>query len=163
MFEGQRGMGVVPVGDIPDALALLRGEISPREPIAFRQALGRVPRDLMMGGDPALLLISEHFRSTLTRAGFSGWATYPVAVSTRRGEIVSGYSGLSVTGRSRRVPGLPFLAGIASLGSEEGARQTRAGADLCLDGGSSLVVVTARVRDALRAARVGNVSFVPVG
>lgn len=156
-------MGVIPVDDIGDPLDLLRGDTTPRGPVVFRHAVGRVPRDLMMGGDPALLLISDHFRGVLTREGFSGWGTYPAEVRTRQGDVISGYSGLSVTGRSRSVPGLPFLYGLASLGATEMARRMRPDTDLFLDGSSSLIVVSARVRDALRAARVGNVSFMAVG
>ncbi len=117
----------------------------------------------MMGGDVSLLLISDQFRAVLDRNGFSGWATYPVEVRTRKGDLIPGYSGLSVTGRSRSMPGRTFLAGIASHGAEEMVRRTAADTDLYLDGASALIAVTARVREALRVARVGNVAFVPVG
>jgi hypothetical protein len=162
LFEGQRGMGVVPVDAIPDSFRLLRGEVRLDAPLAFRHSIGRVPRDLIMGGDVSLLLISEYFRSVLAAQAFTGWTIYPVEVYTKRGEIIPDYAGLSIIGRSRPI-GRLAVPGLVRAWPDELVRRTWAGDDLFLDGGSAQIVVTRRVRDALRASRISNVSFVPVG
>ncbi len=143
-----------------DWMSLLRGEHSPSEPIRFRHHVGRVPRDLMHGGTPHLLLISDRFLGVLRAHDFSGWTTYPVEVRRKRGDLIPGYSGLVITGRSRHIAN--FEAALAEHGIEELARRSWAGFDLYLDGGGALVVVTERVRDAIRAAKLTNVHFMSV-
>jgi hypothetical protein len=164
MDEGQRGMGVVPEDQDLDWVALLRADVEPAKPIRFRHRVGRVPRDMMMGGTPYLLLISDTFVSVLETHAFTGWTTYPVEVRRKRGEVIPGYSGLAITGRSRPIPDAD--PGAASAGVVELAalvRRTWGGSDLYLGGDSGGIVVTKRVRDALRAAHVSNVTFTRVG
>lgn len=161
-------MGVAPTTRV-DSVSLIRGEARPAQPIEFVHHIGRVPRDVMLGGDPNLLLISDRFRSVLLTAGFTGWRTYPVAVRRKRGEPIPGYSGLSITGRAgppdysrshlfmdQFVPDGPS---VPTLRGESFAEDSWDGSDLFLLHPTTEIIVRATVRHALGRAKVTNVGF----
>ena len=169
MDEANRGMGVTSDRVIDD-VGLLQGTVTPSAPVVFRHAIGRVPSDLMLGGSPFVLLISDRFQEVLKEHAFTGWATYPVAVQTKRGAPIPGYSGLAITGRAGDVDWNRSESSIrASLRPDGHATHSYRGmyfdeaswdrSDLFLLGDTGRLVVTAAVRDALRAAKIRNVAF----
>jgi len=100
-----------------------------------------------------------------------GWTTYPVRVFDRKGVEALGYSGLSVTGRCESIcfdrgraevvykdlPGgrFPFYKGLSVT------TDSWDGSDIftCADMKTGFVVVTPKVRDLCRDARITNVEF----
>ena len=162
LSDNNNGMTAVPDATPIDDLGLLRGDVVPVDPVEFRQNLGKVPRDLVTGGSAGLLLISERVRSILVEGAFSGWATYPVLLRDHRGDVIHGYHGLVVTGRSKVALHPPFMALLARDGASATAWTLRGEADIYLDGGSSAIVVKRAVADALRARKVTNLHLMPV-
>lgn len=167
--ENQRSMGFMPIGLDVESTDLFWGMSRPTEPIRFRQHLGSAVADLMMGGDPALLIISDTVVATLLDIGATGWTTYPVECRTRRGELVPSRFGWSVTGRcgapqwqlSKRfqrqlvqgAPPAPYLKGL------QFAEDSWDGSDVFSPVGTTFVVVTERVYRAMRAAKVRNFGY----
>lgn len=47
-------------------------------------------------------LLSQRVIRALEERGFTGWATFPVEVYDKTGEVINGYSGFSVTGKCGR-------------------------------------------------------------
>jgi hypothetical protein len=48
------------------------------------------------------LIVSARVIRILKDHGFTGWATYPVEVSDKSGDVIEGYVGLAITGRCDR-------------------------------------------------------------
>jgi len=164
--ENQRGMGLrasIPV----DSMALFRGLTQPVEPIPFHYNHGSVPSDLIMCGAPWFLLMSGPFRQVLEAGGFTGWSTYPVAPSGRKGVPIEGYLGLAITGRAglpqwqlaerstkryvERGPEVPMLRGLHF------DMETWDGSDMFVLGDKGYIIVADAVAKALTAARMRNV------
>lgn len=166
VHENQRAIGFVPIGlDVPSR-ALLEGNAVPAAPVRFRQHLGSAVADLMMGGDPALLIVSQLVMDTLSGIAATGWGTWPVECRTKRGEPIPGLYGLSVIGRcgppqwgrserfeSQLAPGAPPVPHVRGLYFDEDSWD---GSDVFSPAGTTFVVVTDRVYGALRASGVRN-------
>jgi hypothetical protein len=158
------------LGNIPDPLALTRGEIVPSEPIRFHHDEGRRLYDLVGTTWALLKLVSDRVKSVLAENRFTGWTTYPVEIYDRRGEPVGGYNGFAVTGRCGPIdeslssvltlpPAVP--AGEA-LPHRIGLRfQPEAwdGSDVFSPDGTAWAFVTEPVRDALVQAKATNLTL----
>lgn len=154
---------------IENFFALARAEDRPLRPIEFVRAQGRVPHDVLGTTYGVLTLISEKFRSVLQDSGFTGWATFPVAVVVD-GSPLPGYHGLAVTGRcgaidddlSERVIVPPPVPGGAAMPHLRGlcwSPESWDGSDLFMAENYSGVFVVERVKQALEAAEITNVAF----
>jgi hypothetical protein len=169
LTDSNRGPWAEPSERIADALALLRGEWVPQRPLDFTLDRKREPKDLLLGGPPSVCLVSDAFVAALEGAGASGWATYPIVLRRRGGEPIAGYQGLSVVGRAGRPSyasselfmGRPFTVGpavpmVRGMGFDLASWD---GSDVFLLETTAHVIVTSPIRDAVKRAKLGNVSF----
>lgn len=83
-----------------DPWAIFRGECIPENPIVFRHIIGRQPKDMLISTDAVLRIVSKRFLDILQENKVTGWSTFPVLVYDKKGKVLAGYYGLSVTGRS---------------------------------------------------------------
>jgi hypothetical protein len=159
----------VPAGQEFD---LLRGDWVPPEPLEVRWEMGRKsPSDVVWTTLAVPVIVNARVLEVLRDGGFSGWSTYPVVVHDKAGEVVEGYVGLVVTGRcgamdnarspkvDRKFPGGVFEV-YKGLFFDE--REWDGSDVFCPAGSSGWVFVVPRVAEALRAAKVRNVSLEPV-
>ncbi len=79
---------------------LLLGKEVPANPIFCDYHSCSRPMDLIATTWAILFLFSEKVIKTLQGIGATGWSTFPVKVIGKNRKPVSGYYGLSVTGRS---------------------------------------------------------------
>ena len=84
-----------------DAFGLTRAEVHPAQPIPVGWAMGRAkPVDPVMWTTfVAPVIVADAVVQLLRSHGFTGWSLYEISVRDKQGELVPGYSGLSVTGR----------------------------------------------------------------
>lgn len=82
------------------ALEVTRAEMLVEKPISVKWAMGgSKPSDLIWTTSAHPVLIHERVQRLLLDGAFTGWSTYPVAVTGKRAEQYEGYHGLSITGR----------------------------------------------------------------
>lgn len=60
---------------------------------------GSEPSDFLWTTSVDAKAVHQRVIDLLDSLGATGWTTYPVTVSNKRGEILDGYQGLSITGR----------------------------------------------------------------
>jgi hypothetical protein len=155
--------------DIPDPLALTRGEVA-AQPVRFHHDAGTRAYDLVGTTWGGILLVSDRVISALEEHHFTGWRAYTVALFDSRGAAIDGYSGLAVTGRcgpvedglSPLMPVPPRGPGGSVVMARIGLRfvpDTWDGSDLFVPDETGLVFVTQAVRDALCAIKVTNMNF----
>ena len=72
-------------------------------PIVFYQEDGKRMRDVLDMRSVGFFVISDRMKSILEENGFTGWKTYPVRLYDKKKNLISGYSGFTVTGKGGRV------------------------------------------------------------
>ena len=74
-------------------------------PVVFkeRRESGKRMRDILDNRNVAFYLISDRFRDALEKEGITGWKCYPVEIYDKKGNLVHGYNGFSVTGRAGKM------------------------------------------------------------
>lgn len=80
-----------------DAEALHRGESNVKEPVHAGHHMGSAIHDVIWAG--GAMLVSSRVVALLEAGQFTGWTTWPVALTGRRGESIPGFAGFGVTGR----------------------------------------------------------------
>lgn len=148
----------------------LRGSCRPHIPIRYDRRSGSQLRDVIWTtiSDP---LVSEDFLSVLIREKFTGWSTYPIVVYEKDGIKLSGFGGLVVTGRagaidpSRTHIELRDPIGDGMLKSEWAIglyfkSDEWDGSDIFLPADRNYIIVTERVKEALKDLDIKNVKFV---
>lgn len=129
------------------------------------------PGEVIWTTHVAPIIIADSVVNLLRTHGFTGWSLYPVSVRNKQGQLVPGYSGLSVTGRcgnidrsmSVQVPrifpggGFPVLKGLLfDPASWDGA-------DLFMPAKRvGHVFVVEEVKRAFERAKIRNVKFEPL-
>ncbi len=84
-----------------DSWKLIKGEYeSISLPVKFKQVSGKNQCDILDTGWVSLLLISEKMKKLLESYNLTGWNTYPIELSDKDDNPLTGYYGLSITGRS---------------------------------------------------------------
>lgn len=69
-------------------------------PVVFRQFDGKRLCDLLdMRFDGRCFLISDKMKTLLETNSFSGWNSFPVILYDKKGNLIQGYHGFTVTGR----------------------------------------------------------------
>jgi hypothetical protein len=156
---------------------LSRGEAVSDRPIRVGWAEGgATPGDIIWTTSGCPLIVHERVLELFRRLQFTGWGFYPVQVSTKTGEQLHGYHGLTITGRCgpvdlarsevvlRQLPGgtaawLPHFLGhyFPPESWDE--------SDLFMESPDSMRkrtcrrFVTQRVRDAILGAKITNVAL----
>jgi hypothetical protein len=154
-----------------EATRLLRGQLPPQLPLKLRPAMGGRFVDLMWSTYSPITVISQHLVDLLTTLGFTGWSIYDVEVKDKEGQIKSNYHGLSITGKAgnrdlRRVQAVekpPVVSGGPSYIDLKGIyfeNDGWDGSDFCLMGHTITCIVTDRVVQAFRQAKIRNVQFI---
>lgn len=68
-------------------------------PVVFRQEEGKKMRDMLdMRFDGNCFLISDRMKQLMEENHITGWKSYPVIVYDKKGIVVEGYNGFTVTG-----------------------------------------------------------------
>ena len=153
-----------------DHYALASGQVVPCEPVRIVPYGGRELTDFIWTDAAVIRLVSQRLLELLRASGIGGWSTFPVEVSGWRGETISGFEGLSVTGRcgkinpamstpiQKRLPGgsFPYFRGYFFK------PETWDGSDVFAPEGTSDIFVTRAVYDSLRDAHARNVAYRPL-
>ena len=157
--------------DIEDDVALYEGRVTLQAPLAFefmKGASGSTPYDFVSTSLPPLKLVSERVVAVLR--DFTGWATYPVEVYGKKGELVAGYHGLAVTGRCGPIDDSRSRPAIRPPAVPHG-QATRMwiglyfdpvswdGSDVFLPKGNGRTFITEDLKSALERAGITNVYF----
>jgi len=83
-----------------DCLALTRGDETAKQPIQIHWAMGgETPSDFIWTTSAHAIIVHRRVADLLREHGFTGWHTYPVHVSGKKGDTYSEYLGLAIAGR----------------------------------------------------------------
>ena len=81
-------------------IALSRAEDSSRTPVGLTWAMGGgTPGDVIWTTSAAPVVVHARVVALLREHAFTGWATYPVTVAAKSGDLHPDYFGLAITGR----------------------------------------------------------------
>ncbi len=72
-------------------------------PIVWREdryESGKKMRDILDNRSVSFFLISDRLKKVLEDNNITGWKCYPIIIYDKKGNLVEGYNGFSVTGRS---------------------------------------------------------------
>ena len=84
-----------------DDLKLIRGDYRGINfPVIFKQKEGKKFCDILDTGYPSLYLISERMKILLMENNLTGWKTFPIKLYDKKGNVIAGYNGFSITGSS---------------------------------------------------------------
>lgn len=87
------------VDQLNDVYNLIRGNYNNIHfPVIFKQSDGKKINDVIDTEYASLYLISDRLKSILEENQFTGWKTFAIQLYDKKGNEVSGYHGLSVTG-----------------------------------------------------------------
>ena len=87
-------------GELADQWKLIKGEYDGISfPVTFKQYMGKRLKDVLNTGWPGLYLISDKLKANLEKSALTGWKTFPIKLLTKDNSEISGYQGLSITGR----------------------------------------------------------------
>jgi len=82
-------------------LKLIRGDFEGIEfPVRFEVVQGKTYPDLVNTRNSGLFLISDRMVQTLSKGQLTGWSQFPIDLVDAAGKPVTGFSGLSILGRS---------------------------------------------------------------
>jgi len=154
------------------AVKLFRGDLNLDSPLRLGAYRGGQATDFLWSGLIPLVCISFRVFEILKVNNIVGWSTYPVEVFNRKGEILTGYFGLSVTGsecrrdssRSQIITkqavsgGEPFhvYKGLYFIESDWD------GSDIFIVRRYGGIVVTQKVRDLFKSSKVNNIRLTPL-
>ena len=87
-----------------DACAITSGEVVPTHPIPVRWAMGgAAPSDAIWTTSAHPIIVHSRVVDLLRENDLTGWRTYPVSVTDKKGKLHQAYSGLVITGRCGHV------------------------------------------------------------
>jgi hypothetical protein len=160
-----RAFGASPDGTaLADLFRYVRGDATPPHPVRVPWGEGRrTPSDVLWIG-VVELVVSPRFLDALT--GCSGWSTFPVELIDGHGNDVPGYAGLAVSGRCDRV--VHDLARVKTDGRWPEYvgllfdPDRWDGSDIFYPRRGSGPIVTKRLADRLRRAKVTNIIITPL-
>jgi hypothetical protein len=164
-----RAMCARPVEMTVEPLELLMGAAADSV-TRFETAYGSTAYDLVGCTFVELMLVSQAFCDAMEERRVTGWQTYPVELTGRHGERLTGYQGLAVTGRSgaiERSKSQEIIKPPRNLAGKAKrwrrglffAPESWDGSDIFIPEGSAWVLVTDRVKDAITDAGLTNIEF----
>jgi hypothetical protein len=83
---------------IDQQYALSKGQLQLDASLKFEAFMGGAPTDFLWSGHVILVCVSSRVVELLTAHECTGWSTYPVEVYDRKGNLLPGYHGFTVTG-----------------------------------------------------------------
>jgi hypothetical protein len=148
-----------------DPTELTLGERHPTAPLCLRRMSGSVPGDLMGTTFATVNLVSDRLVAVLRSVAQTGWSLFPAELRLRGDQPLTGYHGLSITGRTGPikddlaldtmlpplVPGGEAVAGTRGWCFEP---ETWDGSDVFTPEGSAAFCVTEPVADVLRVSEL---------
>jgi len=156
-----------------ETVGLLKGSFSPPEPIKLCPARGGKFTDFMWSTLLHVIVVSERVVDLLTSNNLTGWKTYPVTVYDKQEQVVGGYYGLAITGKVGRPDfrrseiiekppitpkGVPYKV-FKGIHFENDFTDD---SDISLIETTTYRVVTQKVVQAFRRAKIYNVELVPL-
>ncbi len=87
------------LSEIDDTWGILKNEISVTSPLEFIVQSGTRLTDLLSTDTAVLDLVSDKLVILLEANRITGWATFPVSVRDKEGNMINGYRGLVITGK----------------------------------------------------------------
>lgn len=156
-----------------DAFDVVRGAEEPPETLRFRRAMGKRVFDMIGTGNAALELLSPRALQVLRDGSFTGWRSFAVEITGKKGKRIEGYEGLVVTGRCgpidwskgkliRKPPPVPQGQGYDAWVGMYFDPGSWDGSDLFLPEGTTYKILTERVKTALEEANITNMRFEPL-
>jgi len=92
---------LIPVqNDRMEILRISHAELAPPHPLRAEWAMGSSrPSDVIGDSGSNSLLLSQRVTTALEHAGVTGWRPFPISLTGRKGEPITGYFLLQITGR----------------------------------------------------------------
>jgi hypothetical protein len=154
------------------AVQLFYGDWKTPEPVVFKAFMGGEATDIMWSGLIPLFCVSSRVVKILEENGFTGWSLYPVKVYDRKGNELPGYHGLSVTSyagkqdlrRCEIIAKPPMTPNGRPYNVYKGfyfEDEKWDGSDI-FRVYSSHIIVTKKVKDTFKQAKIINVRFTPL-
>jgi hypothetical protein len=153
-----------------DEHRLIRGDYTDISfPVVFKQEYGNKLQDILDTGWASLYLISDKMITVLEENALTGWKTFAVKVLDKQGQEISGYHGLSITGRcgkidyskseiteKRLVPNGPLAKYYKSLHI---SLDEWDGTDFFLPGKTLWTIMTRTAAEALKKNKLTNIKL----
>ena len=128
-------------------------------PIVFHQEEGKRMRDVLDMRSVGFFVISDRMKDVLEENGFTGWKTYPIQLYDKKKNLISGYSGFTVTGKGGRVYYPLNEAWNPVLGWNPASWE---GSDFFHFENTRHILVTERVMKVLRKHKIDAIDMVPL-
>jgi len=149
-------------------VGLYTGRFQPDQPVQLLAFKGGRLMDVLWTDFTLLVVISQRLVELLRGNSITGWSTFPVEVSGRKGERLPGYYGFAIVGRAGPIDTTrgelvikpPVVPGGAPRQVRRGLYfdETRwDGSDVFVLGQGGFIVVRAKVKHVLDRAQVRNI------
>lgn len=148
-----------------------RGDCNVNPPLLLQYKMGGQPADIIWTDYPPITIISQKVKDLLISEGFTGWKTYDVNILDKEGQPMAGYHGLSITGIAGgqdykrgivvdKQPIVPTGKPYQVLKGFYFEADYWDGSDFTIVSGRKPIIVTGRVVDAFKKAKIKNVEFI---
>ena len=159
--------------DFNDELPVVYGNYEAEKPLCFTHYMGSKVFDLIETGWVSVFLFSDRIFDAFEENNITGWKKYCAEVYDKKGELINGYSVLSVTGRCGPIDDDKSELIWRDPPVPEGNRyQVRMGmyfdistwdnSDIFIPENSLAIVVTEKVKEVLDNLKVSNFNIQPV-
>lgn len=128
-------------------------------PIVFYQEDGKRMRDVLDMRYVGFFVISDRMKLVLEENGFTGWKTYPVQLYDKKKNLISGYSGFTVTGKGGRVYYPLNEAWVPVLGWNPACWD---GSDFFHFENTRHIIITERVMKVLKKHKIDAIDMKPL-
>lgn len=145
------------------------GKVTASNSVKFKGFMGGPVADILRTSLPPFLCVSEKVINILKENHFTGWSTYPVEVSDRKGNNLPGYYGFAVTSYAgkRDISRSPIVVTYTSPDGRTSTAYKGFYFDEDKWDGSDIfrvhpawIIVTKTVKDAFTKAKIRNVKFI---
>ncbi len=151
--------------------AFFLGKIVPQKPVAITTS--KSGNDFLFFKSVSIICISNTAINCFIKHGISGWATYPVILRDKQKRIISGYHGLSITGRvggfdmnsSYLSKVVPFALGLPSNTVRKGLKLDLSqwdGSDICAIEGKRYIFLNKKAYLAISACKLTGIPLTPI-
>ncbi len=151
-----------------DKMSLFRGE-KEYNGLDCQYLLGKRVYDLVSSGYAGVNIFSERVINLLRENNITGWKATPCKFYNKEGELIDGYSVLSITGRTGKIDdsksrivkkqyaeGAPFFDALIGLYPDMTQWD---GSDMFAPEGTAITMVTQKVCDLFVKQKITNVMF----